>query len=77
MLHGLQENIIVPFQLMWNKDMKSKFIADIHSLRVAHIKPDIITRILIRVLPLLEAELCEGAIVSIDEKEYRIKKLPV
>jgi predicted nuclease of predicted toxin-antitoxin system len=47
------------------------------SLRVAHIKPDIITSILIRVLPLLEAELCEGAIVSIDEKEYRIKKLPV
>jgi predicted nuclease of predicted toxin-antitoxin system len=127
---------------MWNKDMKSKFIADIHispltvnelqkkgyniirvtdklpattsdkeivelayqekaviitqdldfsaiiahsglngpsviSLRVAHAKPDIITRILIRVLPLLESELCEGAIVSIDEKEYRIKKLPV
>jgi predicted nuclease of predicted toxin-antitoxin system len=47
------------------------------SLRVANAKPDIITRILIRVLPLIEAELREGAIVSIDEKEYRIKKLPV
>ena len=47
------------------------------SLRVANAKPDIITRILISVLPLIETELCEGAIVSIDEKEYRIKKLPV
>ncbi len=47
------------------------------SLRVANAKPDIITQILIRVLPLIEAELREGAIVSIDEKEYRIKKLPV
>ncbi len=47
------------------------------SLRVANAKPDIITRILITVLPLIEAELREGAIVSIDEKEYRIKKLPV
>ncbi|OGW37566.1 MAG: hypothetical protein A2Y97_00605 [Nitrospirae bacterium RBG_13_39_12] len=47
------------------------------SLRVANAKPDIIIRILITVLPLIEAELREGAIVSIDEKEYRIKKLPV
>ena len=47
------------------------------SLRVANAKPVIITRILISVLPLIETELCEGAIVSIDEKEYRIKKLPV
>ena len=47
------------------------------SLRVANAKPDIITRILITMLPLIEAELREGAIVSIDEKEYRIKKLPV
>jgi predicted nuclease of predicted toxin-antitoxin system len=47
------------------------------SLRVANAKPDIITRILITVLPLIEAELRDGAIVSIDEKEYRIKKLPV
>jgi predicted nuclease of predicted toxin-antitoxin system len=46
------------------------------SLRVANAKPDIITRILITVLPLIETELREGAIVSIDEKEYRIKKLP-
>jgi predicted nuclease of predicted toxin-antitoxin system len=46
-------------------------------LRVTNAKPDIITRILITMLPLIEAELREGAIVSVDEKEYRIKKLPV
>lgn len=47
------------------------------SLRVGNAKPDMITRILITVLPLIEAELRGGAIVSIDEKEYRIRKLPV
>lgn len=47
------------------------------SLRVADAKPDIITRILTIVLPLIEDELAEGAIVSIDEREYRIRKLPV
>jgi predicted nuclease of predicted toxin-antitoxin system len=47
------------------------------SLRVADAKPDIITRILMTVLPLIEADLIAGAIISIDEKEYRIKKLPV
>ena len=47
------------------------------SLRVTNAKPDIVTRILITVLPLIEADLFEGAIISIDEKEYRVKKLPV
>jgi predicted nuclease of predicted toxin-antitoxin system len=47
------------------------------SLRVANAKADIITRILITVLPLIKTELHEGTIVSLDEKEYRIKKLPV
>lgn len=47
------------------------------SLRVANAKPDIIARLLITVLPLIEADLAKGVIVSIDEKEYRIKKLPV
>ena len=47
------------------------------SLRVANAKPDIITRILITVLPLIDVDLIEGAIISIDEKEYRVKKLPV
>lgn len=47
------------------------------SLRVANAKPDMITRLLTTVLPLIEVELTEGAIVSIDETEYRIRKLPV
>lgn len=47
------------------------------SLRVDDAKPDIITQILLNVLPLIETHLTEGVIVSIDEKEYRIRKLPV
>lgn len=47
------------------------------SLRVANAKPNVITQFLITILPLIEADIAEGAIVSIDEKEYRIKKLPV
>ena len=47
------------------------------SLRVAHAKPDMITQLLTIVLPRIEVELTEGAIVSIDETEYRIRKLPV
>lgn len=47
------------------------------SLRVADAKPDIITRILTSVRPLIEDELAEGAIVSIDEREYRVRKLPL
>ncbi|RJR17634.1 MAG: hypothetical protein C4581_07615 [Nitrospiraceae bacterium] len=47
------------------------------SLRVSNAKPDMVTRIPSTVLPLIETELAEGSIVSIDEKEYRIKRLPV
>ena len=47
------------------------------SLRVDNAKPDIISRILITVLPLIEDDLREGVIVSIDEKEYRVRRLPI
>lgn len=47
------------------------------TLRVADAKPDTITRILLTMLPIIHSDLIEGAIVSADEKEYRIKKLPV
>ena len=47
------------------------------SLRVANAKPDKITWILNAVLPQIKTELAEGAIISIDEKEYRIRKLPI
>jgi len=47
------------------------------SLRLACAKPDIVTRILLTILPLIESDLIEGTIISIDEKEYRIRKLPI
>lgn len=47
------------------------------SLRVGNARPDSVAKLLITVLPLIETELLEGAITSIDEKEYRIRKLPV
>lgn len=47
------------------------------SLRVDNAKPDRVSRLLISVLPLIETELAEGSIVSIDEKEYRVRKLPI
>lgn len=46
-------------------------------MRVDNAKPDIISRILITVLPLIEDDLREGVIVSIDETEYRVRKLPI
>jgi predicted nuclease of predicted toxin-antitoxin system len=47
------------------------------SLRVVNAKPNVVTQILSLVLPLIEADLAEGVIVSINEREYRIKKLPI
>jgi len=47
------------------------------SLRVDNAKPDRVSKILTAVLPLIKTELEEGSIISIDEKEYRIKKLPI
>ncbi len=47
------------------------------SLRLEDAKPDKVAKLLIAVLPLIEKELAEGAIVSINEKEYRIRKLPL
>ncbi|MCL4456334.1 MAG: DUF5615 family PIN-like protein [Nitrospirae bacterium] len=47
------------------------------SLRVDNAKPDKVSRLLISVLPLIEIELAEGSIVSIDEKEYRVRRLPI
>lgn len=47
------------------------------TLRVADARPDTVTRILLTMLPLIHSDLIEGAIISVDEKEYRIKRLPV
>ena len=46
------------------------------SLRVANAQPNLITRMLMTVLPHVEAYIAEGAIVSIDEQAYRVRKLP-
>ena len=47
------------------------------SLRVSDAKPDRISTILKTVLPQIELDLQEGAIVSIEETEYRVRKLPI
>ncbi len=47
------------------------------SLRVSDAKPRRIATILKTVLPQIESDLREGAIVSIEETEYRIRKLPI
>ena len=47
------------------------------SLRVSDAKPRRIATILKTVLPQIEPDLREGAIVSIEETEYRIRKLPI
>ena len=47
------------------------------SLRVSDAKPHRITTILKTVLTQIESDLQEGAIVSIEETEYRIRKLPI
>jgi predicted nuclease of predicted toxin-antitoxin system len=72
--------------------MRPKLLADIHispltqsglnnpsivSLRVSDAKPHRISIILKTVLPQIEPDLQEGAIVSIEETEYRVRKLPI
>jgi len=47
------------------------------SLRVRDAKPHSISTILKTVLPQIESDLQEGAIVSIEETEYRVRKLPI
>ena len=48
--------------------MRPKLLADIH------ISPLTILKI---VLPQIELDLQDGAIVSIEETEYRVRKLPI
>ena len=47
------------------------------SLRVSDAKPHRISTILKIVLPQIEPDLEDGAIVSIEETEYRVRKLPI
>lgn len=47
------------------------------SLRVDNAKPYVISKILQTVLPLIEEDLAKGAIVSVEETQFRIRKLPI
>jgi predicted nuclease of predicted toxin-antitoxin system len=47
------------------------------SLRVGNAKPNIISKILKTVLPLIENDLESGAIVSVEETQFRVRKLPL
>lgn len=47
------------------------------SLRVGNAKPETIARILVTILPQIEKDLIDGSIVSIEETEFRVRKLPI
>ena len=47
------------------------------SLRVGDAKPTTISNILISILPLIKKDLEEGAIVSVEEEKFRVRKLPI
>lgn len=47
------------------------------SLRVSNASPDHISEILKTILPEIETELEEGVIVSVEDTEYRVRKLPI
>ena len=47
------------------------------SLRVENAKPTVITGILKTVLPLIEADLVSGAIISVGEMQFRVRRLPI
>ncbi|RKY00019.1 hypothetical protein DRP77_12285 [Candidatus Poribacteria bacterium] len=47
------------------------------SLRLTNPRPEVVAEILCRLLPRIEKDLIGGAIVSVDEKGFRIRKLPV
>ncbi len=51
--------------------------ASIISLRIGNVKPRRVTSILKTVLPLIEKELLAGAIVSVEETQFRVCKLPI
>ncbi len=47
------------------------------SLRVGNAKPLNIANILLAILPQIEEDLTKGTIVSVDETEFRVRKLPI
>lgn len=47
------------------------------NLRIKNAKPDYVTRRLIDIVPNIEIELIEGAVVSVDETSVRYRSLPI
>lgn len=47
------------------------------SVRVEDARPRAVTQLLAEVLPLIEKDLSEGAIVSVEEARFRVRKLPI
>jgi len=47
------------------------------SLRVGNAKPETIAKILKTMLPQIEKDLIDGSIVSVEETEFRVRKLPI
>ncbi|MFQ5676422.1 MAG: DUF5615 family PIN-like protein [bacterium] len=47
------------------------------SLRVGDARPQFISQLLLKVLPKIEKDLSDGAIVSLDDHNLHIRKLPV
>lgn len=47
------------------------------SIRLNNAQPKVISKILLNLLPTIEEELLQGALISVDEKNFRIRHLPV
>lgn len=47
------------------------------SIRTSDARPDFIAKLLLTLIPLIKNELHEGAIISVNEREYRVRKIPV
>ncbi|NPV29480.1 MAG: DUF5615 family PIN-like protein [Firmicutes bacterium] len=46
------------------------------SLRLARPEPPAVARLLLRVLPQVEGDLKEGAVISVTERKFRVRRLP-
>ena len=47
------------------------------SLRIGNAKPQTIARILKTILPQIEKDLISGSIVSVEEAEFQVRRLPI
>ncbi len=47
------------------------------SLRLGNVKPSVVDKVLLYLIPKVKSELLAGAIISVEEDNYRIRSLPV